>query len=166
MLKNKVIAGMILLILVMTPTMVMARGMHGAEGMHAGKDLSMGKWWENPEMAQKLNLSDAEKAKLKEAFNNTHRKLIDLKSNVEKQRLELGNLLDKKTLDEVAVMQQFTQLEKARTELARERFGFLIEVRKILGQERYQTLKEEGRQRRSSRKHSRIERRSPPHDEM
>jgi Spy/CpxP family protein refolding chaperone len=129
----------------------------------------MGKWWENPEMAEKLNLSDAEKAKLKEAFNNSRRKLIDLKSNVEKQRFELGTLLDKKTLDEAAVMQQFTKLEKARTELSRERFSYLLEARKILGQERYQTLKQEGKKRRSSRMHRRMERQAPPpppHDEM
>jgi Spy/CpxP family protein refolding chaperone len=175
MLKNKLLTGLVLVVLVMTPTMVMAKGtygpegMHGEKGMYAGKGMPMGKWWENPETAKKLNLSDAEKAKLKEAFNNSHRKLIDLKSNVEKQRFELGNLLDKKTLDEAAVMQQFTKLEKARTELSRERFGFLVEVRKILGQERYQTLKQEGRKRRSSRMGRRMERPGPPpppHDEM
>ena len=169
MLKNKVLTGMMLLILVMTPTMVMAKGMHGEKGMHTRGDLPMGKWWENPEMAKKLNLTDAEKAKLKEAFNNSHRKLIDLKSNVEKQRFELGSLLDKETLDESGVMQQFTKLEKARTELSRERFSFLLGVRKILGYERYQTLKQEGKPRRSSRMRRSMERRSPPpapHDEM
>jgi len=153
-------------ILVITPTMVMAKGMHGETGMHAGNDLPMGKWWENPEMAKKLNLSDAEKAKLKEAFDKSYRKLIKLKSDVQTQRFELGNLLDKKALDEAAIMQQFTKLEKARTELARERFSFLIGARKILGQERYQTLKEEGRERRSSRMRRRMDRKGPPHDEM
>jgi len=171
MLKNKVLTGMLLLVLVMTPTMVMAKGMlaekgmAGEKGMHGGNDLPMGKWWENPEMAKKLNLSDAEKATLKEAFNNSHRKLIKLKSNLEAERFELGNLLDKKTLDEAAVMQQFTKLEKARTELSRERFNFLVEVRKILGQERYQTLKQEGRERRSSKTRRRMEYTGPPHDE-
>ena len=168
MLKSKLLTGMVLMILVMTPTMVMARGMHGPEGMHGekgmhgGSGLPMGKWWENPETAKKLNLSDAEKAKLKEAFNNSHRKLIDLKSDVEKQRFELGNLLDKKTLDEATVMQQFTKLEKARTELSRERFSYLLGVRKILGQERYQTLKQEGKKRRSSRMRQRMDRQGPP----
>lgn len=175
MLKNKVLTGMVLLILVMTPTMVMAedmqveKGMHGEKGMHAGSDLPMGKWWESPKMVKKLNLTDAEKAKLKEAFDKSHLKLIKLKSNVETERFELGSLLDKKTLDEAAVMQQFTKLEKDRTELARERFSFLVEVRKILGQERYQILKEEGRERRSSRMQRRMERQGgprPPHDEM
>jgi Spy/CpxP family protein refolding chaperone len=151
----------------MTPAMVMAKGMPGGQSPHGGNDLPMGKWWESPEMAKKLNLSDAEKAKLKGAFEESHRKLIKLKSNVETERFELGNLLDKKTLDEAAVMQQFTKLEKGRTELARERFSFLLEVRKVLGQERYQVLKEEGRKRRSSRMRGRMERKGPPpHDEM
>jgi len=162
MLKNKVLTGMVLLVLVMIPTMVMATGMHGSEGMREGSDLPLGKWWESPKMAKKLNLSDADKAKLKEAFNNSHRKLIKLKSNLETERFELGNLLDSKTLNEAAVMQQFTKLEKARTELSRERFSFLVEVRKILGQERYQTLKEEGRERRGSRMDRKSERKGPP----
>jgi Spy/CpxP family protein refolding chaperone len=166
MLRGKVLIGMMLLVLVMTPTLVMAKGMHGEKGMHAGKGLPMGKWWENPEMAEKLNLSDAEKAELKDAFNNSYRKLIDLKSNVEKQRFELGNLLEKKTLDEAAVMQQFTKLEKARAELSKERFSFLLETRRVLGHERYQTLKQEGKERRRARRHRRMERQGPPHDQM
>jgi len=159
---------MVLLILVTTPAMVMAKGMHGPEGMHEGNGLPLGKWWENPKTAEKLNLSDADKAKLEEAFNTSYRKLIKLKSTVEAERFELGNLLDKKTLDEAAIMQQFTKLENARTELSRERFGFLLEVRKILGQERYQVLKQEGRERRHARTFRRMDRPGspPPRDEM
>ena len=164
MLKNKVLTGMVLLVLVMTPAMVMAKGMgmQGPEGMHGGNDLPLGEWWENPKIAEKLNLTDAEKAKLKESFNNSYRKLITLKSTLETDRFELGNLLDQKTLDEAAVMQQFSKLEKARTELSRERFSFLLEVRKILGQERYQVLKQEGRERRGSRGFRRMDRQGPP----
>ena len=166
MLKNKVLTGMVLLILVMTPAMVMAKGMPGPGGMHEGNGMPLGMWWETPKMAEKLSLSDADKAKLKEAFNISYRKLINLKSTLETERFELGNLLDKKTLDEAAIMQQFTKLEKARTELSRERFGFLLEVRKILGQERYQVLKQEGRERRGSRMFRRMDRQGPPPDDM
>jgi Spy/CpxP family protein refolding chaperone len=166
MLKKNVLVGMLLLVLIMAPSVVLARGMHGPQGMHDGNNLPLGKWWESPEMAEKLNLSEADRGNLKEAFNNSRRKLIRLKSNVEAERFELGNLLDKKTLDEAAVMQQFSKLEKARTELSRERFSFLLEVRKVLGLERYQTLKREGRARRSDRMHRRMDRPGSPRGNM
>ena len=59
MLKNKVLTGMMLLILVMIPTMVMAGDMQREKGMHGKSDLPMGKWWENPEMAKKLKIGRA-----------------------------------------------------------------------------------------------------------
>jgi Spy/CpxP family protein refolding chaperone len=137
-----------------------------AKDMHGEKHLPMGKWWEDPKVAKKLNLSDADKAKLKEAFDTSHRKLIKLKSAVETERFELGNLLDSEDFNEAALMQQFNKLEKARSELSRERFGFLVEVRKTLGHERYQLLKQERQKYHKSKRHRRKEHPAPPHDEM
>jgi Spy/CpxP family protein refolding chaperone len=67
--------------------------------------------------------------------------MIDLKSAVEKERLELGILMDKETLDEDAVRGQFKKLGQVRANLAAERFRFILAVRKILGAERFQSLK-------------------------
>jgi len=129
MLKNKVLTGIVLLIMIISPTIIMAQ------------EMPFGKWWHNPRMFKQLNLTDAEKAKLDEAFRNSRRKLIDLKSNVERERFELGNLLEHQALNEAAVMEQFKKLEKARTNLSTERFSFLLQVRKILGSERFQHVK-------------------------
>ena len=72
---------------------------------------------------------------------DNRRKLIDLKSVVEKERFELENLLESETLDEAAVMNQYDRLEKARSKIAAERFRFLLEVRKVVGHERFQQIK-------------------------
>ncbi len=135
MLKDRILGGMVLLVLILTPTVAMAGRMHG------GRDMDLGKWWLNPQVSDQLKLSDAEKAKLDEAFRDSRRKLIDLKSAVERQQFELENLLEKEALDEDAVARQFGKLEEARSNLAKERFNFLIQVRKILGHERFQRIK-------------------------
>ena len=129
MLKKKVLIGTVLLVLVISPTMAVAQ------------EVPFWKWWQNPQILKQLNLSDEEKGKLDEEFRNSLRKLIDLKRDVEREQFELGNLVERETLNEAAVMEQFTKLEKARTNLSTERFSFLLQVRKILGSERFQRLK-------------------------
>jgi Spy/CpxP family protein refolding chaperone len=106
-----------------------------------GARMPLGKWWRMPHVAEQLNLNGREKEQLDDLFIQSRRKLIDLKSAVEKERLELGILMDKETLDEDAVMGQFKKLGQVRANLASERFRFLLEVRKILGAERFQSLK-------------------------
>jgi len=129
MLKNKVLTGTVLLIMIISPAITMAQ------------EMPFGKWWHSPRMFKQINLSDAEKDKLDEGFRNSRRKLIDLKRNLERERFELGNLLEDKTLNETDVMKQFKKLEKARLDLSTERFSFLLQVRKILGPERFRHVK-------------------------
>lgn len=151
MLKNKILSGMALFILVISPTMAIAKD------MHSGRIMPRGKWWYDPQISVALNLNEAEKARLDEAFRNSRRKLIQLKSVVEGERFELGNLLEREALDEAAVMQQFKKLEEARTELSRERFNFLVEVRKILGHERFRRIKEQRGKLQKHRMHRNME---------
>ena len=99
-----------------------------------------GKWWHIPGVVKKLQLTDDHIKQLDEVFVQNRRKLIDFKSALEKERFELQNLLDKDRLDEKAVLDQFTKLQAARSKLEAERFSFLMEVRKILGRERFQHL--------------------------
>ncbi len=106
-----------------------------------GARISYDKWWRIPRVAERLDLKDAEKKELDELFVESRRALIDLKSDLERERFELDNLMGQETLDEEAVMGQFKKLEKARANLAAERFRFLLQVRKVLDSERYQNLK-------------------------
>jgi len=89
---NKVLSGMLLLILVTSPSIAVAQ------------DLPSGKWWHNPRMFKELNLSKAEKSRLDQEFVDSRRKLIELKSSVERERFELENLLEKEALNEAAAV--------------------------------------------------------------
>lgn len=100
-----------------------------------------GKWWKMPKLAEALSLSNEEQGKLDNLFIQNRRQLIDLKSGLERQKFELELVLDNKNFDETACMNQFRKLQDARANLAAERFKYVVEVRKLLGLDRFQKIK-------------------------
>ena len=125
-----------------------------------------GKWWRMPEVAKKLALTSEEQQKFDDLFVQSRRRMIDLKSNVEKEQLELGMILDQQDFNESACMDRFKKFEDARTNLANERFRFLVEVRKLLGLDRYRKLKTEFRDHRVHRMKGLQERKRPIKERM
>jgi len=132
---RKTLSGMLVLAWLFAPIL------SAAERESFGSAVPPGKWWQMPRLAEELELREEEKGKLDDLFLDYRRKVIDLKSVMEKGWLELDNLLEKEQLDEAAAMEEFKKLRAARSDLATEGFRFLVEVRKILGPYRYQRLK-------------------------
>lgn len=106
------------------------------------KNTGLGKWWHRPQASEKLNLSKEEINKLDKQFVDSRRKLIKLESALKSEQFELDNLLENERLDEKATVKQFARLQQARTDLANEQFRFLLEIRKILGLDRFRQLKQ------------------------
>ncbi len=100
-----------------------------------------GKWSHNPHVRGELELTDEERTRLDKMFYEHRRNMIKLKSSIDNEQLEFSEQLEKKVLDERAVLKQFKTLESARSALAEERFMFLLQIRKALGFERFQKLK-------------------------
>ncbi|MGD2096721.1 MAG: periplasmic heavy metal sensor [Desulfobacterales bacterium] len=128
MLKKALIAALLILLI-------------GLPGVVTAQDVPSGKWWYNKKVVQNLNLTQKEVGQLDRLYENSHRKLIDLKSAVKREQFELDTLLGKEPVDDTKVHKQFKRLEKARTDLANERLGFVIRVREIIGADRFQQLK-------------------------
>ena len=127
---RKTLSAVILLAMMGMP--VIAMGM---------ENVPPGKWWQNPKVSSQMELTGDEIRNLDKAYLDNRRKLIDLKSKLEKERLELEALFETKELNETEVMKRFAQMENARAQLAVERFRFVVEVRKVIGLERYRILK-------------------------
>ena len=106
-----------------------------------GQDMMDGKWWQNRKIAEKLEITKTEKQLLDERYVESRRKLISLKSDVERERFELDNLLDRGGSKKETIQDQYIRLEEARANLSKERFNLFLEVRNIVGIERYQQLK-------------------------
>jgi Spy/CpxP family protein refolding chaperone len=126
---KKVLIAALLTLLIGLPEVVIAQ------------DVPSGKWWYNKKVVQNLNLTPKEVDRLDRLYENSHRKLIDLTSAVKREQFELDTLLGKEPVDDAKVREQFKRLEKARTDLADERLGFVIRVREIIGADRFQQLK-------------------------
>ena len=129
----------------------------GGGGPAHGKQklLPPGKWWRLPQVAEKLALTQAEQEKLDAMYIEKRRKMIDLGSQMQKERLELEQLMDSSNFDAAACMERFQKVLDAKRNLATERFTFLVQVRQLLGLDRFQQLKAQVREYRMKRKHGR-----------
>jgi Spy/CpxP family protein refolding chaperone len=101
----------------------------------------MGKWWQNPEIASKLQLTDAQVTQLNQVFYNHKLKLIDYGAEMEKQDLKLQTLLDADQPDEAQVSSQVDQVLAARGKLEREFTMMNLNLRKQLSLEQWRQLK-------------------------
>ncbi|MDM8516680.1 periplasmic heavy metal sensor [Desulfobacterales bacterium HSG16] len=114
-------------------------GMSG--GVKGGMGIPGGKWWRMPRLAEKIALTDDEKKKLDAMNIEKRRKMIDLTSQVAKEKLELEVLLDADKFNPEACMNRFKNVQDASAATAMERFKFLVEVRQLLGVDRFRELK-------------------------
>ncbi len=130
---------MTVVLLVFTSLAVAAQGMAGGPKNH--DRIPLGKWWQNPAGVRDLNLTQEEIDTLDTAFNTRARKFMELKHAIELEQFELNSIMEGRTLDEPALMAQFNKLESVRADLSRERFQYYIQIRKVLGPERFQKIR-------------------------
>ena len=74
---------------------------------------------------------------------------------MDREGLELEQLLDSTTFDPAASMERFKKLQETHKALATERFQFLLHVRSLLGLDRFQLLKAQVWKYRMKQKHGR-----------
>jgi Spy/CpxP family protein refolding chaperone len=111
--------------------------------VHAfGEETYPGRWWHVPQASKMLELSDGEKQQLDRLYDENRNKLRELRDSVEDERERLYKVLDKDAFSEEDVSGQLRKLELARAKLSAERIRYIVEVRKLLGLERFQTLKQ------------------------
>src|SRR5262249_43673792 len=108
-------------------------------GMHHHHEL--GKWWQNSDIAKKLQLTDSQVNQLDETFLQHRLKLIDYGADMEKQDLKLQTLLDADVPNEGQVDAQVSQVLAARGKLEREFTMMNLDLRKVLSVEQWRQLK-------------------------
>jgi Spy/CpxP family protein refolding chaperone len=126
---KKSICGMLLVVIFLLPATA------------PGQDVPAGKWWRNSKIVKELNLTQQEVGALDQLYAQSRRKLIELKNNVEREQFELDNLLGSKNAEDAEVKRQFKKLETARSDLSNERFRFVMQIRDIIGHDRFEQLK-------------------------
>ncbi len=110
-----------------------------------------GRWWKNPDLAQKLGLSDDQISKMDKIFQDHRLKLIDLHATLEKQEVILEPMIDADHPDETQVLAQIDKVAQARAELEKANARMLLGIRNVLTPDQWKKLQAERASRRTVR---------------
>jgi periplasmic protein CpxP/Spy len=101
-----------------------------------------GRWWNNPQIAEKLNLTDDQKKSMDAIFQQHREQLVDLRATVEKAEIEMDPLVKADQPNEAAVMAQIDKVAQARAELEKANARFLFELRAKLTPDQWKQVQE------------------------
>jgi Spy/CpxP family protein refolding chaperone len=104
-------------------------------------DGQFGKWWNNPEIAQQLNLTDQQRKQMDDIFLQHRLKLIDLNATLEKQETLLHPMIEADQPDEAKILSQIDAVAQARADLEKANARMLFDIRKALTPDQWQKLK-------------------------
>lgn len=108
---------------------------------HAFHDEHFGRWWNNPKISQAIGLTDDEKKKMDDIFQQHRLKLVDLHANLEKQQILIGPMIEADNPNEAQVLAQIDKIAQARADLEKADAHMLFDIRKVLTADQWQKLK-------------------------
>jgi Spy/CpxP family protein refolding chaperone len=129
-----------------------------------------GKWWKRPRVVQLLKLTPEQQDKLEEIFSRNRKAFVDLKADVEKNQIDVEELVSKKDSDPKKVSAVVDALEQSRMKLRKSMTMMFLEQRSVLTQVQWQQFLEQRdewrRERSEDRRMGEMERRGelPPPD--
>jgi len=104
----------------------------------------MGQWWNNPQMVEKLGVTDDQKKKMQDIFQQHRLKLIDLNASLQKAEAILEPLIGADQPDEAKIVAQIDRVAQARAELEKENARMLLGIRQTLTADQWKKLQEGG----------------------
>lgn len=101
-----------------------------------------GQFWNNPNVVQKLSLSDDQRKAMDGILQDHKMKLIDLRANLQRAEVEMGPLMKADAPDEKAIEAQIDKVVAARAELEKANARFLLDIRMQLKPEQWKQLRD------------------------
>ena len=111
----------------------------GPPGMMRGGEP---KWWKNPDLVQKLNLSDEQVKKLDKIAQERQIQDVDLRADLRKQEIALESQMEKDPPDEAQVLAQVDKVTQARANLEKSHVEMMLAVRHVLTAEQAKKLRD------------------------
>jgi Spy/CpxP family protein refolding chaperone len=105
-------------------------------------DVPPGRWWAEPQVVERLNLSDEQQETIRDLVYDHARRMIDLKADVERAGLDLAESIKRDEFDPAAVRTAHAAFQSARSKLENERFEMLLAVRGVLSAEQWASIQE------------------------
>ena len=91
-----------------------------------------GKWWKRPRVVQMLKLTPEQQEKLEEIFARNRKSFVDLKADVEKNQIDVEELVAKKDADPRKVSAAVDALELSRMKLRKSMTMMFLEQKAVL----------------------------------
>jgi protein CpxP len=102
-----------------------------------------GRWWNNPEVAQRFSLNSDQQKKMDDIFQANRLKLVDLNATLQKDELTMEPLVASDTPDEAKILAQIDRIAQARAELEKANARFLLGIRRVLTADQWKKLQAE-----------------------
>jgi Spy/CpxP family protein refolding chaperone len=91
-----------------------------------------GKWWANPQIVARLNLTPAQQKKMDDIFQQSRLKLIDLTAALDKEEALLEPMVEADQPDATKIRAQVDRITQARGELEKANANMLLGIRLVL----------------------------------
>jgi Spy/CpxP family protein refolding chaperone len=91
-----------------------------------------GKWWKRPRVVQMLKLTPEQQERLEEIFARNRKSFVDLKADVEKNQIDVEELVTKKDADPKKVSTAVDALEQSRMKLRKSMTMMFLEQKAVL----------------------------------
>lgn len=101
-----------------------------------------GRFWNNPQIADALKLTDDQRKAMDDILQQHMESLVDLRANAEKAELALRPLINADQLDEAKISAQIDQVAQARAELFKANAKFLLAIRAKLTPEQWKQVQD------------------------
>ena len=108
---------------------------------HAFHGGGPGRWWDNPNVAQQIGITDDQKKKMDDIFQQHKLQLIDLKAAVEKQETIMEPLIQADQPDEAKILSQIDAIAQARAELEKANARMLLSIRTQLTPDQWKKVR-------------------------
>ena len=101
-----------------------------------------GRWWRNPQTAEKLGLSADQQKRMDGIFDQSRANLIDLTAAFDKEEAALEPLVDAEQPDTAKIRAQIDRVARSRAELEKANANMLLGLRLVLSQAQWRNLRE------------------------
>ena len=115
-------------------------GMHRPP-MERALGLGEGRWWNNPNIIEKLKLTDDQRKAMDQILLDHRKALVDKRGALEKAELDLEPLMQDDQPNETQVLAQIDKVAQARAELEKANARFLLAIRAKLSPDQWKELK-------------------------
>ena len=102
-----------------------------------------GRWWNNPETAQRFSLNSDQQKKMDDIFQANRLRLIDLNATLHKEEITMEPLMSFDPPDEAKILAQIDKVAQARAELEKANARFLLGIRRVLTPDQWKKLQAE-----------------------